>query len=290
MGLFLFAQKSYRPQELKSDLDRVQKIYQSDPKSKEIMVRLKAINEKCNLSNWIFEIPSLDWASPTPERLARIDEIANIISPHNHMLVDLAFERPATNDTSYAVNLLWYSKGNDDLKHEMLRVADRNSMAYRMLFNLGLFDQEVRAKFCSGLSSNSSIRRDRAAMASDWGLIEALSIYREMLAEPFDPNSISFVGGVPAMDNKGLLADYKIAANGVMHLGPRAMGLLPLIKKRLLEIQQAFPNYYRMLTGNLQAALDVLEGRRPQSWESAMNARGAINLTNGPKPKWGAGK
>lgn len=290
MGPTLFAQEAYDLQGLKSDLSRLQERYRSAPRSKETMAQLKVLNENYHLALWIYKIPSLNGASPSPRRLARINEIADAISPYNHMLVDLAFGGRIADDSAYAVNLLWYSKGGDDLKQELLQVANRNSMAYRMLFNLGLFDQEVRVKFCEGLSSTSSIRRDRAAMVSDWGLIEALPIYQEMLAEPFDPNSISFVGGVPAVDNKGLLADYKVAANGVMHLGPKAMGLLPLIKKRMLEIQQAFPNYYRMLTGNLQAALDVLEGRSPQSWESAMNARGAINLTNGPEPKWGAGK
>lgn len=286
-GSTLLAQEACDLQGLKFDLSRLQESYRSMPRSKETMAQLKTLNENYHLALWIYKIPSLNGASPSPERLARINEIADAISPYNHMLVDLAFRGRITDDSAYAVNLLWYSKGGGDLKQELLQVADRNSMAYRMLFNLGLFDQDARAKFCQGLSSNSSIRRDRAAMASDWGLVEALPIYQEMLAEPFDPNSISFIGGVPAMDNKGLLADYKVAGNGVMHLGPKAAGLLPLIKKRMLEIQQAFPNYYRMLTGNLQAALDVLEGRSPQSWEVAMNGRGTINLVDGPEPKWG---
>jgi hypothetical protein len=287
-GSTLFAQESYSLQELKSDLNQLRESYQAAPQSKKTIAQLQALNEKYDLSRWIGEVPSSDWASPSAQRLARINEIADAISPYNSMLIDLAFGGSATSHTSSAMNLLWYSKGGDDLKYELLQVADRQPMAYQMLFELGLFDQEVRQKYCKGFSMDPNIRKERASMASDWGLVEALPVYKELLEQDFDPRTISFVGEIPA-DNKGTLKGYKIAANGIMHLGSAAGELLSLLKKRISEIKLAFPDRYRPLTGDLQSAMNVLEGKTPQFWETAVDGRGFINLMNGPSPRWGGG-
>lgn len=250
----------------------------------------KALMELSNTHypiDWIREIPSDNWAAPSEERVTRIEEIGRAIAGSENALVEIAFDRELSGAVnSSARKFLYYAPPSANLKSLLLSKTDQSTEAYRLLFETGLFDAEIRSKFVKGLepSSPSSLRLERADMAVEWGLSEALPVYTEMLQKPFDPAKVSFVGQIPAEDAGGSLSGYRVAAQAAMHLGDVGKALLPLIKQRFAEIQAAFPDKHQALTGNLIAAIDVLEGRRRPPIHAAINGRGAIKSMRGLSP------
>lgn len=269
-----------------SALAQLKREHAANPGSPAVRELLQELDRTHNPSRWISEVPSRDMASPSPERLDRIRQIGDAIAPYEQVLVDLAVNKTLGSDADRAVDFLWYAKPTPTLKRSLLNASDEHPIAFKVLFETGMFDGEARAKYATGLAPSAppELREQRASMASDWGLPEALPIYAEMLRKPFDPTKVSFVGHIPAEDAGSSLSSYGLAAQGAMHLGASGKALLPLIKQRFAEIQAAFPDKHQALTGNLNAAIDVLEGRRPPPVHAAINGRGAINLTVGSTP------
>lgn len=248
---------------------------------------LAELGERLYPVDWIREVPSDSWASPSQQRLERINEISQAIGGSENVLVEMAFDRELDGVAhSSARKFLYYAPPSNQLKTALLNKADVSSEAYLLLFETGLFDSNVRAKYTERLQAwvPSSLRIQRADMAVEWGLLEALPVYLEMLQQPFDPSTISFVGNIPAEDPKSSLGRYKVAAQAAMHLGSSGASLLPLIKQRFSEIQTAYPDNHQALTGTLKVAIDVIEGRRNPPIRAAMNGRGAVNLMAGPTP------
>lgn len=258
----------------------------TDPNSPAVRELLRTLDANFNPSLWLNEVPSPDMASPSPERLERIEQIARTIAPYESVLVSLGFNKALGSDAIRAVNLLWYAAPSPALKERLLGETANDSFAYVVLFETGMFDPQVRSRFVQGLSAPASpeLRHQRASMACSWGLVEAIPVYIELLQKPFDPTTISFVGHVPAEDAEGSLSGYRLASEAAMYLGPAGTTLLPLLKQRYSEIQAAFPDKGQVLTGSLKAAIDVLEGRRNPPVHAAINGRGEINLTKGYSP------
>jgi len=269
-----------------SALAQLQREQAVDPNSTAVTELLRKLDKTYNPSRWINEVPSRDMASPSPERLNRINQIANAIAPYEQLLVDIGFDKTLSSDADRALDFLWYAAPSPDLKQSLFKEADKNAIAYQVLFETGMFDSQVRSKFIEGLlpSAPAQLRQQRASMASSWGLVEAVPVYMEMLQKPFDPATVSFVGHIPAGDAKSPLSAYRMASQAAMHLGSEGAVLLPLLKQRYSEIQAAFPDKGQVLTGNLKAAIDVLEGRRNPPVHTAINGRGEINLTKGYSP------
>jgi hypothetical protein len=258
----------------------------ADPNGSSVRELLRKLDANYNPSRWISEVPSPDMASPSAERLERINQIARTIAPYESVLVTLGFDKSLGSDAQRAVDFLWYTAPSPALKQRLIDAADRNPTAYRVLFETGMFDSQVRSKFVEGLAASAPkyLREQRAAMAVDWGLVEALPVYLEMLRKPFDPQTISFVGHIPAESANGTLGGYRLASQAAMYLGSNGTILLPLLKQRYSEIQASFPDKGEVLTGNLKAAVDVLEGKRHPRVRAAINGRGALNLSRGHAP------
>lgn len=272
---------------LESALQRMKVEFERDPQNPSIRTLLGEIDRRYYPSVWIREVPSPNWASPSAERLSRIEQIAEALTPFEATLVSIAMNPGFGSDADRAVNLLWYAKPTETLKRSLLSKADSNPIAYRILFETGLSDEEVRKAFVKGLDASSpeGIRvSQRADMAVTWGLVEAIPVYLELLNKPFNPKTISFVGHIPAQDANSTLGGYNLAARAAMHLGRNGEPLLPLIKERFAEVQKAFPAQQKVLTGSLVSAIDVLEGRREPQNHAAMSGRGVINLSVSYKP------
>lgn len=272
--------------DLRTSLKNIGSDYAAGRKA-DAALALAELSERHYPIDWIREVPSDSWAAPTQERLERINEISQAIAGSESVLVEMAFDRELNGMAhSSARKFLYYAPPSNQLKTTLLSKADVSSEAYLLLFETGLFDSDVRAKYVEGLQAPapSSLRIQRADMAVEWGLLEALPVYLEMLQRPFDPSTISFVGHIPAEDAKSSLSRYKVAAQAAMHFGPSGVTLLPLLNQRFAEIQAAFPDNHQALTGTLKAAIDVIEGRRNPPIRAAMNGRGALNLMLGASP------
>lgn len=269
-----------------SALAQMKREHAANPGSPAVRELLQEVDRTHNPARWISEVPSRDMASPSPERLDRIRQIGDAIAPYEQVLVDLAFNKTLGSDADRAVDFLWYAKPTPTLKRSLLNASEEHPIAFEVLFETGMFDSEVKAKYIAGLapSARPELREQRASMAVTWGLLEALPVYVELLQKPFDPTKVTFVGHIPAHDAGSSLSGYGLAVQASLYLGEKAAPLLPLLKVRYAEIERAFPDQAIALGGGLLNAIDVIEGRRPVSINTATNGRGAINLTVGSTP------
>jgi hypothetical protein len=73
--------------EFQSTLAQLQREHAANPNSPAVRELLRELDENFNPSRWISEIPSQDMASPSPERIDRINQIGDVIAPYEKLLV-----------------------------------------------------------------------------------------------------------------------------------------------------------------------------------------------------------
>jgi hypothetical protein len=241
------------------------------------------------ISQAILSADSPDWSNPSPERRAIIEQAANVIEPYNRMLVEMAFDEQESGSREISrqcLSLLDYTRWDAQFQTAVEQQALRNPgtalQPFRLLYEHHALNESMRELASARIRQEPDPRKKMSlALASaEMGFDDAIPACEELLSKPFTSEGVADSKGGPG-ENK-LISGYRRAADALLYLGPRAETLLPLLARRRDEIAGVLgPKGSALLVGNLNSAIDCVQGHRPMNFAVAVNGSGRLDTAAG---------
>ena len=240
---------------------------------------------------YVREADQNDWATPSSERLKRLSQVADAMQRYTSLLVKLGspFEREfkmeqgtvwGTEQYNQGIlNLLSYAKPTDELKQELLQLANVPNprgaarAAYNLIFQLGLDTPEVRQEIVKRMSAyqeseeNTSAAEIYFSAGAEWRLEEAVPLYIELLQSEY-------------RSKEELNWRVRSVAESVRGLGSKATAILPLLQQQLARMKAESADFRDI--NIIEGAIRAIEGKDPI--EPLLAVSGAGPIVKNPQP------
>lgn len=234
---------------------------------------------------YVREADQNDWATPSSERLKRLSQVANAIQPYTSLLVQLGspFEKEfkmgqgtVQGTEQYnqgTLNLLSYAKPTDELKQELLQLANVPNprgaarAAYNLIFQLGLDTPEVRQEIVNRMSAYQETDESTAAAevyfsaGAEWRIKEAVPLYVDLLQSNY-------------RDKTELNWRVRSIAAAVRPLGSQAAEILPLLQQQLARMKAENADFRDINV--VEGAIRAVEGKDPIEPLLAVSGAGPV--------------
>jgi hypothetical protein len=263
-------------QQLKSSVNSL--VVATDP---DVQSKL-AIETQRLIQIYIREADQNDWASPSAERLRRLDEVGSVITPSVPKLIELGMPSENSSGVNEAFNLISYAKPSDQLKQQLLELANLEKTtlqghqvtkrAYGLLVEHGLATPDVRQEIASRMADYKDSQKTPEASAiysgaKEWRLVEALPIYIDLLQREYRSNA-------------ELNWRVRSVAESVRGLGPKASAILPLLQQQLARMKAENADFRDINV--VEGAIRAVEGKDPI--EPLLTVSGAGPVGRNPLP------
>jgi hypothetical protein len=265
--------------QIKSNLERLQAASNDEPRGGEENVEQLAIETQRLIQIYVREADQNDWATPSPERLKRLGQVADVLQPYVPLLVDLGTPSGAEQGSQNALNLLYFARPTEELKKKLLDLANVKSprgaakMAYGIIVNLGMDTPDVREEIVKRMSEFQDSYKSPAAAeiyagAKEWRIEEAVPFYVELLQREY-------------RNNEELNWRVRSVAESVRGLGPQAAAVLPLLQQQLARMKAENADFRDINV--IEGAIRAVEGKEPI--EPLLSVSGAGPVGENPLPK-----
>jgi hypothetical protein len=219
-----------------------------------------------------------DWASPSTERLRRINQIGAVIEPHLSLLIDLGTPTANGDANSNALNLLSFAVPSSQLKKQLLALANAESSpgltkrAYGLLVNHGMATPDVRQEIVKRMTNyqnsyKTPIAAEIYSGAKEWRIEEALPLYIELLQSEY-------------RSKEELNWRFRSVAESVRGLGSKATAILPLLQQQLARMKAESADFRDI--NIIEGAIRAIEGKDPI--EPLLAVSGAGPIVKNPQP------
>jgi hypothetical protein len=240
---------------------------------------------------YVREADQNDWATPSSERLKRLSQVADAMQHYTSLLVKLGspFEREfkmeqgtvwGTEQYNQGIlNLLSYAKPTDELRQELLQLANVPNprgaarAAYNLIFQLGLDTPEVRQEIVKRMSAYQESDENTAAAeiyfsaGAEWRLEEALPLYIELLQSEY-------------RSKEELNWRVRSIATAVRPLGSQAADILPLLQQQIARMKAENADFRDINV--VEGAIRAIEGK--DAIEPLLAVSGAGPVGKNPLP------
>ena len=177
------------------------------------------------------------------------------------------------------LNLLSYAKPTDELRQELLQLANVPNprgaarAAYNLIFQLGLDTPEVRQEIVKRMSAYQESDENTAAAeiyfsaGAEWRLEEAVPLYIELLQSEY-------------RSKEELNWRFRSVAESVRGLGSKATAILPLLQQQLARMKAESADFHDI--NIIEGAIRAIEGKDPI--EPLLAVSGAGPIVKNPQP------
>ncbi|NJM54905.1 MAG: hypothetical protein HC841_02345 [Verrucomicrobiae bacterium] len=235
---------------------------------------------------YVREADQNDWATPSPERLKRLNKVADAIQPYTSLLIqlgspykkDFKMEQVIVQGTEQynqgVLNLLSYAKPSDELKDQLLQLAHVPNprgtarAAYNLIFQLGMDTADVREEIVKRMADyqpesykSSAANEIFYSAGAEWRIEEAVPLYMKELQRDYK-NKDELNGRVRAV------------ANAVRGLGSKASAILPLLQQQLARMKAENTDFRDINV--VEGAIRAVEGKDPIEPLLAVSGAGPI--------------
>lgn len=246
--------------QVRFNLERLKAAPNEGAKARADMERL-AVETQRTIQIYVREADQNDWATPSPERLRRLGEVADAIEPFTSLLIGLGTPSDARQGSQNALNLLYFARPATELKQGLLELANvpkprgAAHAAYDLIFNLGMGTGDVRQEILKRVSeyNEGSYKSNAAtevfyAAGAEWRLPEAVPFYVELLQRD-------------SRSREELNTRVRAVANAVRPLGQEAAAVLPLLQQHFarMRVENVDPQTISVVEGAIRA----VEGKEP---------------------------
>lgn len=219
----------------------------------------------------------------TPERLAKIAEVEEALSPYIEDLINVMKRaKSSRTEPNAAATLLAFAPATQAVKRSLEDLADDESaspvmagQAYNALFMLGLDDEALRQKVISKFTFHRQ-KSTKAELADyllggaslRWPFPEARDYFSNLLSVKLQSENYPDWGGRPA-----LLADLGMAVRAFARYGMLAKEVIPLLEARRSELDETDESE-ASLRKEIVKCIERLNGE--DAPELAMNWKGEL--------------
>jgi len=263
-------------QQLKAKVDGLASATEPDEQSK------LAIEVQRLIQVYVRQADQNDWANPSAERLRRLDEVGNVITPVVPKLIELGMPSEKTLGVNEVFNLMSYAKPSEELKQQLLDLANLEKStlqghqvtkrAYGLLVEHGLATPDVRQEIASIMADYKDSQKTPEAAAiysgaKEWRLVEALPIYIDLLQREYRSKEEQ---------------NWRVrsVAESVRGLGPKASAILPLLQQQLARMKAENADFRDINV--VEGAIRAVEGKDPI--EPLLTVSGAGPIGRNPLP------
>ena len=238
-----------------------------------------------DISQKLLGAESKDWANPSPQRLEVIADAQQLLTSHNRNLITASFDLDS--DVSSYVrrqsrSLLDYTSADQIFETELrkriqeLDWKKRLSVADVLLEHRKLTSADRAALVAANALTKTDEEKQRWAKGlARFGMTEGLPLLMKLLEVPFNPEGVKTTG-YPGTNKS--YDDYGPALSVVEYLGTDAAAFIPLLERRLKEIETYnFGDAGVHLVRGFQITIRYAKGELPRKRRYAVNGTGPLD-------------
>lgn len=260
----------------------------ADPGSHVPLLTLNKARLPDLFTSTIREADTTSWHSPTQERLRIVRRIEALLDPYQSALLKLATRPVDYSDDAFSV--LSFAAPSSNLKASLQDLATNAKIphqalrAYDVLFMLRLDDQAIRDAVVAEIKARTPRGDDLGSAllprTISWGMEGAESVFADILRKDYIGESTEGLLGSKfghgSMDEQQ--GEYQIAAKGLMLLGRNAEKHIPLLRKRLSQLEKT-PRIVESVLLNLRQTIDVATGKQSPPIAVDLKGTGPLGLS-----------
>lgn len=257
--------------EIRSDLEDLKAFYASTGEKRGDALKKTAEIQRA-IASYIRAADDNDWATPSRERIERLDRVAALLQDYQAVLIAMGTPSREVQGNSNARGLLYFASPGDELREGLHRLAGVENPrgaarhAYAILFNLELDTPAIRKEIVARISRWGGPTEDTGAeevflAAAQWRIPATVGVYLRAVETP----------GLAKDDlamRVGLLAE---AARGI---GPAAKEAAPLLRQHLSRLEKE--GGHRKDKEAIESALRAINGEEIAPPMLAISGRGVV--------------
>lgn len=255
---------------IRADLEDLEAFYSSTGEKRGDALK-KTAKIKRAISIYVREADENDWATPSRERIQRLDRIAALMHDYRAVLMAMGTPSKEVQGNQNARGLLYFAPPTDDLREKLHRLAHVENPrgaardAYAIIVNLGLDTPAIRKEIVTRISRFGSTEDSGAEevffAASEWRIPETVGVYLRAIE-------------TPEIAKEDLAVRVGLLAETARNLGPAAKEAEPLLLRHLARLEKE--GGHRSNMDAIKSAIRAINGEEVALPMLAISGRGVV--------------